>query len=237
VASSWSPYILTVDIEPTGHVESVEIIETSEQAQFNMLQDDWEVGDMGNGHRCRPIVITLSDVIVADNLHRENDGHTYRKSVLSFYSRGTPDCAPSLLTLDFECETIQMLQLRDHHIILICRSYDYEDREKIEGVVVSVASRNVIHRVCLLEDATNLPPAMFDHDIPILLAADKDTVGVGVSWTGMILTGQDIRSVGRCSVESQHDVTHVVSKSASKKKKKKSDSPGRGIKKTDLQEG
>jgi len=253
VASSWSPNILTVEIDPAGHAEHVETIESSSQVQAYLLQDGWEVGETGNGHRCRPVVITPSDIIVVDNLQRENR-RIFRKSVISFYSRGTHDHVHSILTLDFECETLQMLRFRDDHVVLICRLYEYKEaeteeleedvtdlasendcQEKIEAVIVSVESRKVLHQVCLLEDAANLLPVIFDHDIQISLCADQETLGVGVSWCGMVLTGQDIRSVGRTSLGGPLD-SQQASNNASKKKKKKRQS-GKGNKKDGFARG
>jgi hypothetical protein len=83
----------------------------------------------------------------------------------------------------------------------------------IDAIVIHVPSRRAIHRVCLLEE--ELGEVCGTH---IFFTSNGDTIGVGLGWKGVVLTGEDVREVGS---NTMHAIEEERSRKARKQKKKK----------------
>jgi hypothetical protein len=109
-----------------------------------------------------------------------------------------------------------MQPLRDHHIALLCIIHDFTgtdgndalgqgngdlysepfEHRRLFAVLLHIPSRREIHRVCLVEDDGLLNEFLPSHHLPLYIATDGDTVGVGVFWKGVMMTGSDVRDLG-----------------------------------------
>ena len=121
--------------------------------------------------------------------------------------------ASSIKPLWFKnCHVLYVQRIREEHILLICekvdavddRANDDEDvvesgggslsaensRQYIQGLVLHVPTRQVIERILFPFDMTA------EAVQGLVMCSGKSTVGVGLSWEGIILTGADIRAVG-----------------------------------------
>jgi hypothetical protein len=222
--SSFTDIILSAELDATGQMQNPTVVEASRLVRNELLENNWQI------HRFhyRPVVITFSDVVLADTLFRELDGgRKVKKSVVSFYPRFGNDLSYATLTLEGDCEAIRMERIQDDYAVVLCRVRKFLNAEaaidgddavslSIEAIVIHVPSRRAIHRVCLLEEDSAFPMPGND-DIPILFAASGETVGVGLWWKGVILTGKDVREVGS---NTMHAVEDEKSRGAKKQKKK-----------------
>jgi hypothetical protein len=137
--------------------------------------------------------------------------------VISFYPRykGADDALYSILPIHGNLEIIRMSAFRDEHVVAICREFtlrsdisDVEDlggqwfgetmeaamdavvHKAVQAVIVHVPSRREIGRVQLTDDGLN-----YINDVPRITMTSDGTIGVGVSWKGVIMTGSDVRSL------------------------------------------
>jgi hypothetical protein len=180
---------------------------------------------MDNTH-CRPVVITSSDIVVAETLFRELDGgRKIKKSVVSFYPRFIKDVPYATLTLDGDCEAFRIECLQDDYAVVLCHVRESHDPEAAidniddgyaaypckHAIVIHVPSRSLIHRVCLLEEESA-------HSDGIFFTSNGDTVGVGFWWKGVVLTGKDVREVGSNAL---HAVEEEKPKSSRKQRGQK----------------
>jgi hypothetical protein len=189
-------------------------------------------------HR-RPVAIASSDIVVADTLFRELESRKkVKKSVVSFYPRFSPEMSYATLALEGDCEAIRIECLHDEYAVVLCRvrlehspqatvggiEVDDTASPSIDAIVIHIPSRSVIHRVCLLdEDSAFTSEYAYStlaeiYDCPIFFTSYGDTVGVGLWWKGVILTGKDVREVGN---NTKHVVEEEPLRSAKKQKKKK----------------
>jgi hypothetical protein len=211
--SASSPLIFCTTIEPTGYVQPVQTIEAAEIAWSEMNENGW------NAHPCdnRPTLVTDTDIVVAYSLsQRVNEDRTKSKSIISFYPRFADDVSYQTIKLDGNCLVLGMQPLRDHHIALLCNIYDatgvdgnhaleegngdvssepFEHR-RLFAVLLHVPSRREIHRVCLVKGDGLLNEFLPSRHLPLYFATDGDTVGVGVFWKGVMMTGSDVRELG-----------------------------------------
>lgn len=259
VASTGSPIIMVGDIEPSGEVQCVQVLESSLTC-WKVMENDERWATPGTG--LRPILVTSTDVIVADVwVRREDDVIQERKSVISFCPRWPSTLNVTSFTsvvVAGNIEVIRMACIRDSHVILICRQFtdpplstnefdderavadiaghwfgdddntvgDHEaDRDgvplqppdnardisievKVTAIVVHCSSRREIGRLCLLNGQEP------DWLLPHLVLDNDETVGLGLSWHGVVMTGNDVRA------------TRVEEEQYAKKKKKRSSNKG-----------
>jgi hypothetical protein len=229
--SSSSEMILSSELDCTGEMQSPTLVEACAIVRDELLDNNWQIHHIQH----RPVAITSSDIVVADTLFREMDGvKKVKKSVVSFYPRFVPEISYATLALEGDCEALHMECLHDDYAVVLCRVCESHSPEadvgdiegddtssrSIDAVVIHVPSRSVIHRVCLMdEDSAFTSEYMAEtYNFPIFFTSNGDTVGVGLWWKGVILTGKDVREVG-------NNTTYVVgdesSRSVRKQKKKK----------------
>jgi hypothetical protein len=204
------------------------VVEASTLVRNEVLENNWQIYRVHH----RPVVITSSDIVVADTLFQEiGGGKKVKKCVLSFYPRFVQDISYATLALDGECEAIRMENMQDDYAVVLCRVRESLNPEvtfdtlaggdtalpSIQAIVIHVSSRKVIHQGCLLDEDSAFPTSE-TYDIPIFFTSNGDTVGVGLWWKGVIVTGKDVRDVGS---NSMHAVEREQSRSAKKQKKKK----------------
>jgi hypothetical protein len=158
-------------------------------------------------------------------------GKMVKKCVISFYPRFVQDISYETLALDGDCEAIRMESLQDDYAVVLCRVRESHNPEvaldnlddgdtaspSIQAIVIHVPSRKVIHQGCLLDEDSAFPISE-TYDIPIFFTSNGDTMGVGLWWKGVILTGQDVRDVGS---NTMHAVEGEQSRGTKKQKKKK----------------
>lgn len=279
VGSATSPAIMVGEIEPSGEVQSVYLMESSLVARNEVVKDGWEIFD--NVHR--PILITSTDVVAADIFVRQaGDGIQSRKSVISFHARD-PSCANELsydtLVIPGNLVVVRMTYIRGHHIALICQEFstlplptlirENEDRPldaidghwfgendeapnplpdgvenapnplpvvegnateaamKVTAVIVHVPSRREVERICLLKGQTS---ATFIN--PHIVVHGNETIGLSLSWEGVVMTGDDVRSI----LDASKVVILDDAQTRSLKKKKKR-APAKGGKKDGFARG
>ena len=229
--SSASPMIALAEVDPAGQMQCPQFLEASAIVRSDLLENDWQMQRV----RHRPVIVTSTDIVVVDALFREIEGEEKaRKSVVSFYPRFVDGISYATITLEGKCEAMRIENMHDDYAVILCRmhgsptsaEFDDIDGQWFEGanssttticaIVIHVPSRREIHRACLLEEASAFRTAE-NSDIPIFFASDGNTVGVGVWWKGVILTGADVRDVGSNVLSS---VEEEQSRSARKKKKK-----------------
>lgn len=218
VASSTSPSLMVGAIEASGEVHVTQLIEASDLVRNEIVDEEWTMTTSSH----RATVLTASDVVAADVLERVVDNQVLeRRSVLSFYPRYPASGASSytILNVAGDMEAVRLVNLRDSHIVLIARerrSNASGDKVlSICGVVIHVPSRHEIGRMALLDGISE-----DEADIPVMSVINDGTIGVGLSWKGVVMTGSDCRAVG----DSQSIIVDAVGttpKSAKKKKKGK----------------
>jgi hypothetical protein len=242
-----------MEIEKSGNVQIVQLREASELLwNGRRLEENWEIGrTAGNNGNVRPISITPSDIVVVENIHREElHGENLQvvdyRSIVSFHPPSIDDAAHSALPLatlelDFQCEILRMERIRDDHVVLMCRSHGHrstfdgetentnaenDTNEQVHAIIIHVPTRKIIDRVCLLEDVSMFDPVL-NSEIPIFFAASGKTVGVGVWWKGIILSGRDVRSVGNDAKRSNNeDPSQIGKKKKSRQKSTKQEKGG-----------
>jgi hypothetical protein len=237
VACAHSPVIMVGEIEPTGHVQSAQLLDGCELVRSEILEEGWE---MSTSH-FRPVLMTASDVVAADTMFREveNRGNEFR-SVISFYPhyRGADDALYSILPIPGNMEIIRMASFRDEHVVAICREstlssndlIDVEDlggqwfasmgagehNKSVHAVIIHVPSRREIGRVKLMDEVSN-----FIVDVPQITVTSYDTIGVGISYRGVIMTGGDARLLAARTDTIVLDDSLTPVKAAKGKKKKR----------------
>jgi hypothetical protein len=245
VASATSPVIMVGEIEPSGHVQSAQLLDGSELVRSEILEEGWEM----NTSHSRPVLVTSSDVIAADTMYREveNRGNEFR-SVVSFYPRykGADDALYSILPISGNMEVIRMSSFRDEHVVAICRettlstnnlvdvedlgeqlfavNLEAEENKSVHAVIIHVPSRREIGRVKLMDDVSNSIV-----DVPRITVTSENTVGVGVSWRGIIMTGSDVRYLAERSDTIVLDDTLTPAKAAKGKALRRKKEGGKKI--------
>jgi hypothetical protein len=233
------------EIEPTGPVQSFELLDGSELVRSEIVEEGWE---MATSHS-RPVLVTSSDVIAADTMYREveNRGNEFR-SVVSFYPRykGADDALYSILPISGNMEVIRMSSFRDEHVVAICRettlstnnlvdvedlgeqlfavNLEAEENKSVHAVIIHVPSRREIGRVKLMDDVSNSIV-----DVPRITVTSENTVGVGVSWRGIIMTGSDVRYLAERSDTIVLDDTLTPAKAAKGKALRRKKEGGKKI--------
>ena len=255
--SSASHMISSAEVDASGQMQSPRLVEASAVVRSELLQDNWQ---LHNAHH-RPLVITSTDIVTVDSLfHEVGGGKKVNKSVLSFYPRFTHGISYATLTVEGNCQAIRMESTHDDYVVVLCRvdrsdPNTGEDIDAIDGewfgrdapadesssprtidaIVIHVPSRKEIHRVCLMEQeqSSDIPN---NFDIPIIFSpygSGSNTVGVGLGWKGIVMTGTDVRDIG---CRPLHIVPENVPRTGRKQKKKKRQQ-GKGGKKDGFARG
>ena len=220
VASPVSAVLRVIVIDPSDGIHTLPI-EASENLPNEFLTEEWDVPAVVM--QSRPVIITELDVVATDVLHQRVDDRVIgRKTILSFYSRFPPvgEVARRVLEL-VNVEAIRLVRVRENHAIAICRMYstitgeeggDGEPVVSLYAILLDIGARQEIGRILLLDDIN----ADFIDDYWLEFAlGNGETIGAGLSWKGMIMTGNDVRSVGALSLTLGGD------EHTSKKKSKK----------------
>jgi hypothetical protein len=236
VSSNHSPEIMVCEIEPTGNVQTPQFIESSLLVRENILENGWETF----GNRC--IAVTPSDVVAMDTQRRhpvaDEAGNT-RKTVVSFYPHdpAAEEASCANLFLTGELMVRNAVCVRDQYVVAMCTElvhlggYSDEDIEGLDGqwfaprgepeethliVIIHVPSRREIGRVHL--SGTNGLNRLF----PTMSSASGGTMGLALDAKGIVLTGDDVRSVGGAQVLILDDADPKLAKKKKKKGKRAS---------------
>jgi hypothetical protein len=245
VVSSTSSEIMSGSIDPTGHIAFSRLVEGSEPVRNEIIEDGWEL----RARHQRPVVITPTEIIVSDTLIRELENEdSFYKSIIYFYPLFAGDDTPidSTLHLDGNVEVDSLVRVRDHHVIALCRHYNItkidpggnfdtgETRVSVLAVIVHLPSKKEVGRMSLLDDLEShidaYPSSL--RDLPLKAAIDGDTVVAGMWSRGVIMTGQDVRSVSETSRQIESGESPTKSSKKKKrmaKKNTKKDSFARGM--------
>jgi hypothetical protein len=229
VFSSGAPEIMTGSIDPAGTIKALTQIEASRLVRQEIMADGWEV----IRHFRRPVVITDSELVVADTLMREVvNGQRSFRSVVSFFplsaERGD---VYKIVHLESNVEVDRLVRVRDDHMIVLCREYgkvpelaeggdEVDRRVAVYTIIIDLHSKREIGRICLVEDLESQLEAdpLVIRDLPMSIAFDGDTVAAGLWWKGVVITGEDVRS----------SVSHgQLDESLRKASKKKKNTPGK----------
>lgn len=242
--SSASHTILWTELDSVGQMLCPQVIEAAGLVRNEILENGWQ---MQNAHR-RPVVITPSDIVTVDSLFRQVEGGTNKvnKAVISFYPRFVADISYATLALG-DCQAVRMQSTHKDYVVILCRFRKSDTRTAeddadpidgqwfgvdaaaadesrtvatIEAVIVHVPSRKVIHQVFLFEEYA-ATQSQINYDIPIFFTpsgSGRGTIGVGLSWKGLVMTGRDVRDVGFGSLQLGDD---DATKGSRKQKKKK----------------
>jgi hypothetical protein len=231
--------IVLLDIEHSGEVSQIEFMECPPVSMMQLREEGWTPA-----HPFRATQITPSHVVVADTFayQREDDVPvSCHKVIVSFLPRFScgDDSSCSTLCLN-DMQTLQMACVRDDYIFLLCvghpspaqadpfaeldgqwfgpdRETD-DSRRSLEqwAVVVHIASCREIGRRRWLPSSAHLH-LLDDFPRLVMMADAHDTIGVGLSWRGVVMTGSDVRGVGASS--HVHMIQDAPLRSSKKKKK------------------
>ena len=183
-----------------------------------VLLDGWQFGS-SVGPYVQSGLLTQTDLILGTVMVRvEQEVVKERKSLISFHPQHSL-CDESTFTtieMDGDAEVIRMMCLRDQHVVILCRTFlDIQEdadtpierqvgghwfrterppslgtkRIDVYAFIYHIASRRLINQFCLIENVSSNVV-----DIPLLSVNADNTVGVSLSWRGIIMTGSDVRS-------------------------------------------
>jgi hypothetical protein len=238
--SSSSPIIMSGSIFATGQIQNPISLEASEFVRNEMMEEGWYLRSMIQ----RPVVMTQTEIVCADTFVRDfENGEKMARSIVSFYPTEVQDPPPLYATLHLKgnIEVHRLSRIRDDHIVAVCRQYSLPQSVSLEldmldghwfgdterrsvsaiAIVIHLSSRTEIKRVCLLDDLESqleMDLATLN-DLPLRISVEGATASAGVWWKGVIMTGQDVRSVADTSKET--DCGQSILAKALKKKKKK----------------
>ena len=234
--SSSSPTILLSEIDPTGQVSEIRQIEAAEVARAEILSathNEWEL----DTERRRSVALFQTDVVAVDVLFKDHgDDSRDHRSIISFYPRFlNDDDVISYHTKVFDhCNILYMERIRDEYVLLVCEELERrvtaaDAIDEVDGqwfgetvrtlslnaIILHVPTRQVIDRVRLPDD----PSLHETMTSPLIVAFGGNTIGVGVWWKGVVMTGCDVRSVGD-TIRNKLVEGEAASKINGKKKKK-----------------
>ena len=226
IASAFTPTI-TVGEFQAGQIKNPQVIEASEIAREEILQDGWELFETP---RFRKIVITPTDVVAADIFV-----HPFRhlqQSFVSFYARNPPKGQPSYFTLALPgvINIFSLACVRDKHLIVVCHeivknqvdtlapaTLTPSSRTDVIVIVIDIPSRREIGRTRWLSKVLD---EWQPDDIPLLAVDNSGTMAIGLSWKGIIMTGSNIRSVSDAASASKMGAECPLRSPVPPKKKK-----------------
>jgi hypothetical protein len=195
-------------------------------------------------------VIVAVDVLVHEQDH---ESFRKYRSILSFYTktffRSLDDHIYQTCVLE-DCNVLYMERLREEHVLLVCEEperqnhfpynvdADEVDESETESqddssnspdiglnqenlmvlnvIIVHVPTRHLIDRIPLPVDPKR-------HE-EMIVVFKGNTIGVGVGWKGIVMTGADIRAVGQLNKSQQQlaedEQSNLKSNNSAKKKKR-----------------
>lgn len=185
-----------------------------------ILFDGWQYGSTV-GPYVRPGLLTKSYLILGTVMVRvEQEEVKERKSLISFHPQHSICDESTFTTIEIhgDAEVLRMVCLRDQHVIIVCRTFvdAQEDttterqggghwfrterppslgtkRIDVNAFIYHIGSRSLIGNFCLVENVSSNV-----NDIPLLSASADNTVGATLSWRGITMTGDDVRSTCGC---------------------------------------
>ena len=210
VRSPASFMVLVGEIDPSGAVNcssfsSCTQLEALHEA--NSKNGGWDI--LADGQYHSPMIVTPTDIVTADLLVRldEASDRIYeRRTILSFRSRhisrnSVIDRGSNIdtgLALNGDLEVVRMSLIRDYYIALVCRTYQ---QPPFSGnpicdvifivVIVHVPSRTEIFRIPFQNGGQTVD----DTIIPCISNDSFDTIGLSLSWRGVVMTGSDVRKM------------------------------------------
>lgn len=240
VRSPSSFVVLFGEIDNSGAVHCSSLLTSTpltELQNANSANEGWEVLVDGQYHV--PLVVTPTYVITADMLVRfddDSDRIQDRRTIISFQRRlvSGPRVRDGFsnddtgFALRGDLEVIRMSLIRDIYVALICRMYQqppFSDNPIFDVVyvvvIVHIPSRHEIFRSPFRNSDQTL-----DNSIAPCISGDScNTIGLSLSWEGVVMTGSDIRK----KISEHHWRTPHRKKSSSKKSDaKKKDGFSRG---------
>lgn len=171
-----------------------------------------------NRDRRRNVVPFPNGSIVAIDILCKDRGNGFLdyRSCISVFSMEVADegTVQEPLWLN-HCDVLSMHRIRDEHVLLICEEVDVNEDDSdadpfdevgghwfsadpqryIRGIVVHVPTRQVIDRAHIPFDISETGTTLS------MCCGFNNTIGVGLSWKGVVLTGANVRAVGSCNTE------------------------------------
>mmetsp|Transcript_14286 Transcript_14286/g.20916 ORF Transcript_14286/g.20916 Transcript_14286/m.20916 type:complete len:392 (+) Transcript_14286:40-1215(+) len=238
--SQESTEMLSMEIQSDGNVMKKQSFETA------LCKEDLGLeGYESHSSSRRPMLVTPLHIIVADNLslarNNPNRNQPETRAVISFLpnpqnrKREKEDCVTSVI-LEGERNVIRLVSVRDEHIVAFCDKAEYENeygggitllshqRRSLIVVIIHVPSRTIIQEVRFGDASVDfgLDTLNAIRQSPIFFSIRGNSVAVGVSCLGIILTGSDVRALTDSAQKSiQESVSEKGGLSEKKKKKKK----------------
>jgi hypothetical protein len=242
IASSLSPDLWLVTIEPSGSVKPPILVEGSIPVGNDTRRDGWMMCTKPQRH----ILLTERCVIAVDLLQKDAAGGIFeRKSVLSFYPlRQTDDSSgPSYHVMELHrIEILRMINLQDTHIGLVCREYeDFIQVEVNEDIRMSVLPQSVCFIIVHIPSKTEIYRTAvgcidrFEEDlsdVPVLSMYNTTTIGCALDWRGVSISGDDVRHLDLSCLK-----TEASQPNSAKKKKKKQGGTAKGRRKDGFARG
>jgi len=234
-----SPAIRSLSVDYGGSLQHSTSIEGTDEVRNEILSEEWSL----RRTRKRPVVMLNYEVVVADNLIREENGA--KKSILTFYPMDNNLGRSTLKKVELEgnLEVCHLIALREWHIVAICRVFqlveDGDEADQVAGhwfgpatsaavtshaIVIDIKSRSEIYRTCLVDDLGehlgqySMGLTTIPGELPIQFAVRENTVACGLGSKGVIMTGADSR---KSQLNTNLDQEEVTSPSKSSKKTKK----------------
>ena len=257
--SPTAPMVFQTELEPNGVIQSVRQQPAAELVRTELLREgDWQI----QTRQHRPTVICQKELVVVDTLSRQIDDNNWQfRSYVSFYPRFEPtDTDFATMLLKGHCEVVRMGLIRNEHVLILARVYEGDTPEggdteenavdmaanlagewfgsvgepSVYGILVHVPTRSEIHRICLVDSALDYTRS---YDIPIFCASLGNTIGVGVWWKGVVITGSDVREQPELLSGTASEPLASPKNAKNSKKKKKKRQPNRGGKKDGFARG
>ena len=192
--------ILIGDIEPSGSVDSILHL-TFEHCDMS-IYPGWRVDSS-------LMVPSATDLIIANAMSlRQDQRSTQRKIVVSFcdlsqftdkfavmhkQSRGTD------LEIAGDLNLLRMCLLRDDYIAIVGYTFDNDPSSSVVTcivVVIHVPTRKEMFRTQLCNhEHVIFSCRVADQYGPLLTQDCQETVGMSMSWEGVVMAGRDVREV------------------------------------------
>ena len=227
--------IVLLDIEPAGEVLPTQVFQCPEPTQLLLQEGEWEMGQP-----FRSVVLNSTKIVVVENLFSTNGGGNNRQSkvLITFLDRN-PSAEESTHTLTFEdMVAIQTVCIRNEYLFVLYvdrvdNNNNDEENNQVDAldgqwfgarprfppsmwvVVLHIPTSHEIGRQVWQR---NTQP--FNEDLrSIVMTGDAfETLGVGLSWKGVIMTGSHVRAV---KYQRAVIITESADQSAKKNNKKK----------------
>lgn len=211
VGSRASPAIELGEIEPSGNVTSLRLLEASLQTDDSVEAAEWTVLDQSHNPLFpNLLLVSVSDVIGAEN-YTKSGQEDQVQSVVTFYNRLVK--GPSREKLVLPRVTLAGMFLVGHAYVVFVSSRE-------EGILVHIPSRTEIGRATFVpNDSVRTEVSPFRS----MIVSTNGTLGLAFAFNYVVLTGDDVRTTQGSST------SNVASPQSTKKKKKRQ--PNRGGKK------